>query len=360
MTRHESLIDQEANSRNIAEAQTMRQELRIWKKENLEKLNQLDKEQSAKEFQAILSWLQVNECDQLEIFESISGQGNKYQRTCTWTHQNPKIRSWLQQKPDTPFLWLSGIAGSGKSVISTQLIKFLRIAKMNVLCHFCTYSSAASSEYEQILKSLLEQLLRHDGDLTAHVYNDYVLKKQSTTISILENLLQILLTSLSGNLGTVQYIWIVVDGADELREDSPNLQARLLGLLKQIISKTSSSGKVVCKIMLSSRSTPTIFQALRRRPTVSLTEEKGCLSVAIQEYACQRLRSMYTRFEQLGISSNEIDDIGRQISGRADGMCNQHLINAPLQHFSLDTETRSSEVQLVSCPSQAIGSSLGT
>lgn len=308
----------------------MRQELRSWKEDSLEKINQLDKEQSAKEFQAILSWLRVNENDQLAIFESVSSQGNKYQGTCSWTHQNSKIRSWLQQKPDTPFLWLSGIAGSGKSVISTQLINFMRISGKNVLSHFCTYSSAASSEYEQILKSLLEQLLRQDGHLAAHVYNEYVLKKQSATISSLENLLQTLLTSSSDNLSTTHYIWIVVDGADELREEPPNLQARLLGLLKQIVSKTSASGNVVCKILLSSRSTPTMSQALRRKPGVSLTEEKVCMSLAIEEYACQRLRSLHTRLEQLGLGSEEIDDIARQISGKADGMCHYQ----PVSNFS--------------------------
>lgn len=50
----------------------MRQELRSWKEESFDKIEVLDKEQSAKEFQAIVSWLRVDESDQMAIFESYS------------------------------------------------------------------------------------------------------------------------------------------------------------------------------------------------------------------------------------------------------------------------------------------------
>lgn len=295
MQRHEALIDQEAKARDILESKNMRQELRSWKEESLDKINILDKEQSAKEFQAIVSWLRVDESDQMAIFESYSSQGNKHPGTCSWILKNSKITSWIQRKPETPFIWLSGTAGSGKSVISTQIINFIRGARMNVLSHFCTYSSAASSEYDQILRSLLEQLLRQDADLATYVYKDYVLKKQSVKVSSLETLLQTLLTSSSCDPSNINYIWIV-------------------------LSRAAASGKIVCKVLVSSRSTPTLSRALRAKPSVSLTEEKAHLKKAIQEYAGQRLRSMHTRFEQLGISSHDIDAIGWQITGKADGM----------------------------------------
>lgn len=70
MRRHESLIDSEANARDISQATKMRQELRAWKEESLENIRTQDRQQSAKEFMTVASWLQVNESDQISIFES--------------------------------------------------------------------------------------------------------------------------------------------------------------------------------------------------------------------------------------------------------------------------------------------------
>lgn len=319
MRKHEDLIDRLVNAIDISEARQMRQDLFSWREQSLQKISLQDEEQSAKEFQAIQAWLRVNECDQLAIFESTSNQGNRYPGTCGWILKNARIKSWLQESPETPILWLSGIAGSGKSVISSQLVKFIRSRNNIVLQHFCTNASAASSEYDQLLKSLLEQILRHDEDLTANVYYEHVLKKQVATIPTLEQLLQTLLSSSAKDPNQRSYIWIILDGVDELRDHAPNSQARLLNFIKQVVSKTNVSESATCKVFFSGRPSTTISHLLRQKPTVSLTEEKNSLALAIQEYALQRLRSLDTRFRQLGLSALEIENIGLQISQKSDG-----------------------------------------
>lgn len=319
MKRHEELIDREANARDIAEARSMRQELRSWKEERLEEIRLEDERQSAKEYRTLLSWLNINESDQITIFESISSQGNRHPGTCAWVTQNTQIRAWLQEKPDTPILWLSGTAGSGKSVISTQLVNFIHNAKNTVLYHFCTHASTASSEYDQVLKSLLAQALRQDAEWTAHVYNDLVLKRRTATISILEQLLRTILTCSSETANKEKYLWVVLDGVDELRENSPNLQSRLLNLMKQIPGRASSTGGVCCKILISSRPSPTIIRVLGKRPKLSLTDQEKSLAKAIEEYSRQRLGLLDEMFEQLGIESHELVEIGRQIADKADG-----------------------------------------
>jgi archaellum biogenesis ATPase FlaH len=318
MKRHEKLVDKDAIALDISEARELRQELRTWKQESLERIHIMDQEQSSRDFQSILSWLRIHESDQEVIFDSVSSQGNKYPGTCSWVIQHPKFQSWLQRRPETPLLWLMGAAGSGKSVISSQLVNFMVNAKMTVLYHLCTHSSA-SSAYDQILKTLLQQLLRQDGELTAHVYGEYVLRKRTATPQALEQLLQMLLTTSSNDPKTTNYIWIIVDGVDELREESPNIQARLLSVLKQISSRTTALGGVVCKVLICSRPSPTIIQVLSRVPTVSLTDEKKSLTKSIEEYASQRLREVNNKFEQLGIGSEEIEGIVRQVSAKADG-----------------------------------------
>lgn len=321
LKRHEDLIDRLVNAIDIAEARQLRQELSSWREQSLHKISQEDKEQSAKEFQAIQSWLRVNEGDQLSIFESAASPGNRYPGTCGWVLNNAKIRSWLQKSPQSSILWLSGVAGSGKSVISSQLINFIRSRSDTVLYHFCTNLSVTSSEYEQVLKSLLEQLLRQDVDLAANVYNSHVLTKKVTSVPILEQLLLSLLVTSAEDPNRHSYIWVVLDGVDELRDHSPNSQARLLNFVKQIVTKTAASENITCKAFISCRPTKTSSHILRQKPTVSLTDEKKSLGSAIQEYALQRLRSLDTRFQQLGFTALEIENIGQQISVKSDGEC---------------------------------------
>ncbi|KAL7955605.1 hypothetical protein V8C34DRAFT_327026 [Trichoderma compactum] len=317
MKRHETLIDREANARNIAESKEMRQDIRRWREQSLEQVSNLDGEEAAKQYQSIISWLNMDESDQLAIFESISAEGRKHPGTCSWVLKNPKIISWLQSKPDTSVLWLQGTPGSGKSVISTQLVNFMQSFNMFVIHHFCTYLYTSSTTYEQILRSLLMQLLRKDGDLVAHVYEEFVLGKKSPTVSALERLLQLLFKSISNEPSKAEYVWIILDGLDECELDK---QARVVSLMNQVASDRSSPGNTTCKVLISSRTSTILSNCLRKKQTISLTDEKDCLEEAIRQYASQRLQSLEQKFHQLHIHPGEVDSIERGIAKKADGM----------------------------------------
>ncbi|KAF3065606.1 hypothetical protein CFAM422_009661 [Trichoderma lentiforme] len=317
MKRHEALIDREANARNIAESKEMRQDIRRWREQSLEQVSNLDGEEAAKQYQSIISWLNMDESDQLAIFESISAEGRKHPGTCSWVLKNPKIGSWLQSKPDTSVLWLQGTPGSGKSVISTQLVNFMQASDMFVIHHFCTYLYTSSTTYEQILKSLLMQLLRKDGDLVAHVYEEFVLGKKSPTVPALERLLQLLFKSISNEPSKAEYVWVILDGLDECELEK---QARVVSLMNQVASDRSSPGNTTCKVLISSRTSSILTNCLRKKQTISLSYEKDCLEEAIRQYASQRLQSLEQKFHQLHISPGEVDNIERGIAKKADGM----------------------------------------
>ncbi|KAK3940960.1 hypothetical protein QBC46DRAFT_259770 [Diplogelasinospora grovesii] len=317
MQRHEDLIDREASALNIAEGRRMRQDIRTWREESLEKIGHLEEEQAEKQYQSIMSWLKVDESDQLAIFDSISTEGSKYPGTCGWIVKNPKVSAWLQRKPEPAMLWLQGSPGSGKSVMSTQLVNFMKTAKMFVIHHICTYSYVSSTTYEQILRSFLLQLLRTDRDLVAHVYSDCVLAKKSPSVSALEQLLQVLLSSVSSEPSQTEYIWIVLDGVDECETEK---QARAVSLMNQIASKSSTSGGTICKVLISSRASSLLTKRLRKKQTVSLTDEKDLLGESMRQYASQRLQSLHRKLSQLDIGPDELHEIACGIARKADGM----------------------------------------
>lgn len=199
----------------------------------------------------------------------------------------------------------------------------MKIAGKTVFHHFCTHKSAASSNYDQVLKSILQQVLREDAEWTSQVYNDFIIKNRPATVPALEQLLQTVLTSSFGTLDSVKYIWIVLDGVDELCE---SMQMRLFSLIKHIAGKSSSNAVgVCCKLLISGRSSKTIAHALGKKPKVSLTDQKPDLNKAIEVYSRQRLELLGDRFEQLGIETPAMNDIGGTIAKKADGEYSFHM-----------------------------------
>jgi hypothetical protein len=302
----------------------MRQDIRLWREESLEKLQGEEVERNAKQFRSIASWLKINESEQLTIYDTTLEEGSRHPGTCSWLVRHPRISAWLQRKPDTPFLWLQGNAGTGKSILAAQLVKFLRVAKCNAVSHFCTYSYASSTNYEYILKSLLLQLLRENGELVAHAYQECVLGKKSPSIAMIERLLYTVSISVSNGPRDVQYAWIIVDGLDECE---PDKQPRLLSLLNQIASKGTPEGGTVCKVLVSSRFSPIISKHLHKKQLVSLSAETDHLNKAIKAYASHRLALMNERFRQLELEAEEIEAIESEIVEKSDGKSQRFLFS---------------------------------
>ncbi|KAK2028567.1 hypothetical protein LX32DRAFT_394337 [Colletotrichum zoysiae] len=317
LDRHGDLIDKQANALNIFEAQKIHREIRDWKEKSIESLSIQEKEQSGKQYQAIVAWLKYDDSDQLAIFDSISTEVNNFPGTCSWFIQHPKVQSWLQRRADAPLLWLQGIPGSGKSSICAQVVNFMMAGKMPVIHYFCSYSYASSIMYEQILKSLLLQLACRSSDVIAHIYSEYVLGKNSPKIPVLEQLLRKLLQVISHEPGRTEYMWIVLDG---LSECQPGKQTRIASLVRHITSRLSSSGSTVCKALISCQGSTSLSNYLKKEHTIFLADEKIRLENAIWQYASHRLVSLTHRFAQLGLSRKEIEDIELGVAQKSDGM----------------------------------------
>lgn len=294
----------------------MRQEIRTWRDECTEQLDRTEEEQGIKQYNSIVSWLRVDESDQLNIFHTLLEESNKHPGTCDWILRNKKMTSMLQRKPDIPVLWIQGAAGTGKSVISASIVKFMESAGCLVLSHFCNYAYPSSTKYDSILRSLIVQLVRKDGDLAAHVYENYILGKKVPSIPILERLLQLLLSSISKEPRQTSYVWVVIDGVDECE---PLMQSKTCNLISQVTSRAPSSDQVVCKALVSCRFSTTASANLRKCQSISLTEEKEQMSNSIRRYASQRLTAIYSKFQQLNLTEHDIRRIEDAITEKSDG-----------------------------------------
>lgn len=294
----------------------MRQEIRAWQEESKEQLQRVEGEQSAKQYTAILSWLRADDSDQLTIFHALATEGSKYPGTCDWILKNKKVTSLLQRKPDVPLLWIQGAAGTGKSILSSSIVTFMKSSGSLILSHFCSHAYPSSTKYETILRSLLLQLCRQDGDLAAHVYENCVLEKKAPTIPILEKLLQVLLSSICKEPRQTSFVWIAVDGIDECDITTQN---NVLSLISRVTSKASGYGGTICKALISCRFSHSASSKLRKKQSISLADEKTPMNASIRRYASQRLKSIYVKFHQLGLAENDFMEIENAITDKSDG-----------------------------------------
>ncbi|KAI1501805.1 hypothetical protein F5X99DRAFT_381098 [Biscogniauxia marginata] len=315
---HEDLVDKTANAVNISEAHKMRENLEVWRQETLDKLDRDEKEQTAAQYLAVVSWLKLDEYDQLNIFDSIAFEASSNAGTCDWILKQPKISAWMRCSQEASFLVLHGHPGTGKSVLATQIATFLKSdGRSLIVTHFCTYSYAVSKDYANILRSILVQLIRSNTDLVAHVYEELILKKKAPSSQLLEQLLRDLVSAASLVPSQTGYVHLIVDGLDECDSDT---QAKTIRMLERIVSTALLSGSTVCKVLLSSRISQVITKKSRHKQTISLSDEKDNMEKAIRHYAAQRLGALRPRLFQMGISDDNIKTIGFRIATKADGM----------------------------------------
>jgi hypothetical protein len=318
---HEDLLDRTANAINIVEARDAREQLNQRRQEQLEAREHEETLKASQQYHDIVAWLKVDQTDQNLILDCIAEEALRFPGGCDWILKVDHMKTWMRDKPDTPFIWLQGKPGSGKSVLAAEIIGFLRAANQSlVVSHFCTYSYASSTRYDLILRSLLLQLIRENGDLIAYVYKlkETEFAKRSVTSQALEKLIRVIAETGSKGPAETKYIHIVLDGLDECEEEK---QGRLITLLEQLTCAIGSLNPVVCKVLLLSRHSGYLISRFRKKITISLTEPKQAvhLEKAIQTYAGHKFGSLRHRLLQMGVGNADIRDMAATIAQKADG-----------------------------------------
>lgn len=293
--------------------------MRDWKEKSLKGLEQIDaheKEQTRRCYDEITSWLKYDESEQRGIIDSISNEAKRYPETCSWFTQHPASKAWLKPNADTPMLCLQGIPGSGKSCICARTIDFLMARKVHVVHYFCSYSYTSTLSYEQILRSLLMQLISRSSDIIKHVHDEYTTALRSLRTTALEKLLRDVFKLSAHESGNSEYVWMVIDGLGECQAET---QARITKLLCHITSRSTLPGSTVYKALLSFQSTPPSLRRLKKEHTIFLSEESVNLDKSIQQYAQFRLGSYSERLSQLDLSGQEIEELAQNIAVKSSG-----------------------------------------
>ena len=188
-----------------------------------------------------------------------------------WICHDAGYKEWKQETISST-LWCTGILGSGKTVLSANVVEDLKITTSAAVSYFfCRHDEAISLETRTILGSIARQIFEHTksdiADAIAEVKHDTI------DIDQILDYLQELLPSDS------RKYFIVIDGLDECEEKDTRL---LLQCLKQLL-ESKHSFQVYC----SSRADIYRWAQLLLEPRWNISMQQT--SVDIEEYVEETL-----------------------------------------------------------------------
>ncbi|KAF8465374.1 hypothetical protein BDZ91DRAFT_783363 [Kalaharituber pfeilii] len=201
----------------------------------------------------------------LEFFNS------SHPSTGKWLYEMEEYKEWVQSCHSS-ILWCHGIPGSGKSVLSTSVVKYLldtclqqtTIAsrKMFIGYFFCNFSDPRSLKFEEIIRSLIKQILAvFHGPAE---FEEYLAKffSQYNNIPSTHQWQNLFIRTCS----LPNYIYLILDGMDECHDD---IQAQIVEMLNKLLSISSC-----IKVYLSSRKEVYLSRNLRNTISISLDDVK--------------------------------------------------------------------------------------
>ena len=262
--------------------------------------DQIGTTQAAQEKAAIINWLSSYDY----VLHHQQACQTYCQNTCLWMLDNTSFKTWLESRPGS--LWLSGPAGSGKTVLTSFVIKHLQThcSPRNAVAYFyCNANTSQSLSTETVLSSLLSQLcISEVPSSVIKLYRKAIgLSGKPGPLSI-----EKLKATLADVIQAHGNFTFVVDGIDEALEPH--------ALCEILYSFTKMPGSRL-QLFLSSRPDFEVEAALTDVP--SLTASNNSLQQDIELYVKHRL-IVDRRLAKL--SDGTRSHIYRALMKKSDGM----------------------------------------
>ena len=181
--------------------------------------------------------------------------------TGKWLLKHERFKRWLESPTDS-VLWLSGVAGSGKSVLASSMVQQLveksegSLRTAVIACHFFHYENARREPLKNVFRSLLYQVLSQSPQImfgSGHRERQQSLlypclqpkaeREEEMPSEVWGNLFQASVLEAS----SLSCVYIVVDALDEC-EDAASYR-----VLSSLSALASTQGKQPIRIFISSR-----------------------------------------------------------------------------------------------------------
>jgi hypothetical protein len=233
----------------------------------------------------------------------------RHEGTGLWLTEGQTFSNW--EKRSKSFLWLHGIPGCGKTVLSSIIIEHLKSATtpdQALLYFYFHFNDAKKQTLEDMLRSLVNQLYQAQpatrGSLN-QLWESARKGNQQLSKKLLKDILLVMLSKING-------VSIVLDALDE-----STTRSDLLAWLRGVAEIES----VACRVLVTSRGEEDIESVLQRwmQPEDKINIQEDDVSKDIQSYVSHTVRNSdrLARWYEKPEVQNEIE---MELVKRADGM----------------------------------------
>jgi hypothetical protein len=283
LEQHKKLLMQQVKVIDVVEA-------REWRTKNEEEVERQERLTRKDWVHDSISWLKVSgelRDDELERLSEKRQEG-----TCEWVFKNPLFQTWKNDAHGEPILWVMGIPGAGKTILSTYIIRCMQEeGGFTTAYHICNSYTTGKDLRGEMMRSIAAQLIQSNLELAPFVFENYANKGLEPSIARLRNLLPEL-------LGTIPAVRIIVDGLDECPESEQTK------ILNELISLTRTPNSQ-CRILFSNRDDEQIYRTLNGKPTIFLRDQHDDVDRDIQLFVHARLKPLRDEFGDVLISKVE-------------------------------------------------------
>ena len=169
----------------------------------------------------------------------------RYGCTANWLARSQQFQDWIADAESSTF-WLSGLPGTGKTVLATSVIDTLLVRKgreaVAVAHFFCQYNKAETLKARVLVGSLIRQCLGDEGQLAANheTYLDQILGDGALGVEDMKAFF------LKVVLENKEELVVVVDGFDEMAFEQRSI---VLAVLQHV----AQAPEARVKVFISSR-----------------------------------------------------------------------------------------------------------
>jgi ankyrin repeat protein len=266
--------------------------------------------------------------DDVEMIEHTKGR--LFQGSGSWLHANSAFNEWLTCKRSR-VLWLNGDPGRGKTMLAISVLKSIseRIKASssgpNVLLayFFCDNKDKRRNNSIAVLRGLIYQLLHARPDLSSQFRA--LFSKEGDQLFNSPTALHSLWRTLKDFFSSpsIHRVYIVIDGLDELDEESVDDMLKLLGPFLDFEQcsledrpRPDQTDSCQVKWFLTSRNVRSISGTLCQTLNISLEENSDHVQDAVSKFIDMRVNQLR---EEKGYNSNLTSLVANTLREKSEG-----------------------------------------
>lgn len=155
----------------------------------------------------------------------------RHQDSGQWFLRSPEYTGWKKERKSS--IWLNGIPGCGKTILSTTVIEDLKtseVCREKLLYFYFDFTDTQKQSFENLIRSLLYQLYQqceNSRNRLDSLYSTYTKDKQQPSTDSL-------CTTFQSMLQQAGEFWIVLDALDECKLRKEYLSQGLLPWIESL------------------------------------------------------------------------------------------------------------------------------